>query len=341
MIAIFFPTLDPQILKAQSNPMTNRRKFITQAVLGGLGLSIGQAAKGATNGQSVTALPTVISTWNNLPANKKAWKVIKKGGSALDAVEQGVRVAEADPDDMSVGYGGRPDRDGKVTLDACIMDQEGNCGSVCFLQDIKHPISVARLVMEKTPHVMLAGEGALQFALENGFHRENLLTDKAAKSWEEWKQESHYQPVINIENHDTIGMLAIDKDGKLSGACTTSGAAFKLHGRVGDSPIVGAGLFVDNEVGAAVATGLGEAVVKTAGSFLVVELMRQGRSPQAACEEAIRRITSKQKRYQDFQVAFLAVNREGIIGAHAIHKGFMYALSREGGHEVVQASSSL
>lgn len=319
--------------------MTSRRKFIAQAIFGGFGLSVGQAARGSANWAEAAAPPTVISTWNNLPANKKAWKVIKKGGRALDAVEQGVRVAEADPEDMSVGYGGRPDRDGKVTLDASIMDEEGNCGSVCFLEGVKHPISVARLVMEKTPHVMLAGDGALQFALENGFLQENLLTEEAAKDWEEWKKQSHYQPVINIENHDTIGMLAIGQDGKLSGACTTSGAAFKMHGRVGDSPIIGAGLYVDNEVGGAVATGLGEAVIKTAGSFLVVELMRQGMSPQAACEEAIRRIAGKQKGYKDFQVAFLAIGRRGEIGAHAIHQGFMYALSREGGHEVIPASS--
>ncbi|MCB0596700.1 MAG: N(4)-(beta-N-acetylglucosaminyl)-L-asparaginase [Lewinellaceae bacterium] len=323
--------------------MTNRRKFITQTVLGGLGLSIGKTAGAVQPWLQSPALPppTVVSTWNNLAANKKAWKAIKKGARALDAVEQGVRVAEADPDDMSVGYGGRPDRDGRVTLDACIMDEEGNCGSVCFLQDIRHPVSVARLVMEKTPHVMLAGDGALQFALENGFKRQNLLTSKAEKNWREWKEKSHYQPVINIENHDTIGMLGIGQDGKLSGACTTSGAAFKLHGRVGDSPIIGAGLFVDNEVGAAVATGLGEAVIKTAGSFLVVELMRQGISPQAACEEAIRRIARKQKGYEDFQVGFLALNREGGIGAYAIQPGFSYALTREGVHEVVKAASLL
>ncbi|MCB0558696.1 MAG: N(4)-(beta-N-acetylglucosaminyl)-L-asparaginase [Lewinellaceae bacterium] len=321
--------------------MSNRRKFIAQAVLGALGISVGRPAGAIQpwSNRGAKPPPTVLSTWNNLPANKKAWKVIKKGGRALDAVEQGVRLVEADPDDMSVGYGGRPDREGIVTLDACIMDEEGNCGSVCFLQEIKHPISVARLVMEKTPHVMLAGQGALQFALENGFKRQNLLTPQAAKDWEEWKKESHYQPVINIENHDTIGMLAIGQDGHISGACTTSGAAFKLHGRVGDSPIIGAGLYVDDEVGGAVATGLGEAVIKTAGSFLVVELMRQGLEPQAACEEAVRRITRKQKGFEEFQVGFLALNREGKVGAHCIHPGFVYALTREDTHEVATASS--
>ena len=321
--------------------MTSRRNFLTKALLGAFGISIGKSALANPIRTETKATPTIISTWNNLPANKKAWKVIKKGGRALDAVEKGVRVAEADPKDMSVGYGGRPDRDGNVTLDACIMDDHGNCGSVCFLQKIKHPISVARLVMEETPHVMLAGAGAYKFALEKGFKSQNLLTAEAEENWKEWQKESKYQPIINIENHDTIGMLAIDQEGNLSGACTTSGAAFKMQGRVGDSPIIGAGLYVDNEIGGAVATGLGEAVIKSVGSFLVVELMRQGRSPQEACEEAIQRITSKQEGHKDFQVGYLAINKNGEIGAHGIHTGFSYALSRNDGHSVVDASSSL
>lgn len=326
----------------QIKHMADRRKFIARSLLGSVGIALGNISRAAHRQAGILAAPPpmVVSTWNNVPANKTAWKVIKKGGRALDAVEQGVRRVEADPEDMSVGYGGRPDRDGKVTLDACIMDEEGNCGSVCFLQHIMHPISVARLVMEKTPHVMLAGDGALQFALENGFRQTNLLTADAEKSWEEWKVKSQYQPVINIENHDTIGMLGIGQDGRIAGACTTSGAAFKMHGRVGDSPIIGAGLFVDDEIGAAVATGLGEAVIKTAGSFLVVELMRQGMPPQAACEEAIRRIIRKQKGYREFQVGFLALNREGMVGAYAIHPGFSYVLTRDGAHEMVQAGSS-
>lgn len=314
-----------------------------RSVLGALGLSVAPGGRAASRLLNIgaTAPPTVLSTWDNLPANRTAWKVIKKGGRALDAVEKGVRVVEADPDDMSVGYGGRPDRDGKVTLDACIMDEEGNCGSVCFLQDIKHPISVARLVMEKTPHVMLAGDGALQFALENGFKREKLLTGKAKKEWLEWKEKAHYQPVINIENHDTIGMLAIDQAGRIAGACTTSGAAYKIHGRVGDSPIIGAGLYVDNEIGGAVATGLGEAVIKTAGSFLVVELMRQGWAPQAACEEAVGRIASKQKGFETFQVGFLAISRAGETGAYGIQPGFVYSLTRDGDSKVAKATSFL
>ena len=280
----------------------------------------------------------VISTWNHgYEANEAAWKVLASGGSALDAVEQGVRVPEADPDNLSVGYGGLPDRDGHVTLDASIMKGTGACGSVTFLEYIKHPISVARLVMEKTPHVMLSGDGALQFALQNGFVKEDLLTDKAREAWEKWLKEKDYKPVINIENHDTIGMLAVDSSSHLAGACTTSGLGFKMHGRVGDSPIIGAGLYVDDEVGAATATGMGELVMKTLGSFLLVELMRNGYSPQEACEEGIRRIVKKIPDYKDFQIGYLAVNRAGETGAYAIHKGFNYALFREGKFELIDS----
>ncbi len=285
-------------------------------------------------------IPLVISTWDHgLPANQAAWEVLKNGGSALDAVEAGVKVPEADPNASSVGYGGLPDRDGNVTLDACIMDSKGNCGSVCFLQHIKHPISVARKVMEETPHVMLAGEGAFQFALEQGFTKEDLLTDTARKSWEAWKKEKKYQPIINVENHDTIGMLAIEENGDIAGACTTSGLAYKMQGRVGDSPIIGAGLFIDNEIGGAVATGLGEAVLKSLGSFLIVELMRQGKSPQEACDEAISRIVEKQKGFKDFQIGYIAVNKKGEFGACSIHKGFNYALFRDNNNSLIDSKA--
>lgn len=268
----------------------------------------------------------VISTWRHgLAANKEAINQLFKGKSALDAVEHGVRVSEADPEVTSVGYGGLPDRDGKVTLDACIMDENGNCGSVSFVQGIKHPISLARLVMEKTQHVMLSGKGAELFAYENGFQKEELLTEQSRKKWKEWLNENQYKP-IDINNHDTISMLALDKSGNLSGACTTSGLAWKMHGRVGDSPIIGAGLFVDNEVGAAGATGKGEAVIKIAGSFLVVELMRQGLSPMEACREAVMRIIKKQSDYADFQVAFIALNKHGETGYYAIQPGFEAAV---------------
>lgn len=267
---------------------SNRRQFISRSALAAAGvLAIPAWLDKLKAGNAVFPvkgnIPMVISTWNHgYKANEAAWKVLEGGGSALDAVEQGVRVPEADPDNMSVGYGGTPDRDGHVTLDASIMKGNGECGSVTFLEHIKHPISVARLVMDKTPHVMLSGEGALQFALENGFMKENLLTEKAKKAWEEWLVSSEYEPVINIENHDTIGMLAIDKANHIAGACTTSGVGYKLHGRVGDSPVIGAGLYADDEIGAATATGMGELVLKTLGSFLLVELMRNGYSPQEA-----------------------------------------------------------
>ncbi len=277
--------------------------------------------------------PIVICTWNFKNATAKAWEVLKKGGSSLDAVEQGVMVEEADLGNETVGNGGRPDRDGNVTLDACIMDKDGNCGAVLCMENIAHPISVARKVMEDTPHVMLAGKGAEQFAYEKGFPKTNLLTEKAKKDWLEWKKKSKYETIINIENHDTIGMLARDKDGDIAGACTTSGMAYKMAGRVGDSPIIGAGLFVDNEIGAATATGVGEEVVRTVGSFLIVELMRQGKSPQEACEEGVRRIMKKNKDRRDFQIGFIAINKKGETGGYCIHPGFSYSSYSEEGQQ--------
>lgn len=284
----------------------------------------------------------VVSTWyHGLAANAEAWKIIRNGGTAVDAAEQGVRITEADPTGRSVGIGGLPDRDGNVTLDACIMDSQGNAGSVCFLQDILHPVSVARKVMDDTPHVMLAGEGARRFALDSGFKKVNLLTPEAKKDWEKWLENAQYKPIINIENHDTIGLLAMDRNGDLSGACTTSGLAYKLHGRVGDSPIIGAGLFVDNEIGAATATGLGELVMRTLGSFLIVELMRQGATAQEACEDAVKRIASQNKDVSNMQVGYLAVSKSGEVGAYAIHPGFNYALQRDGKNEMIDAPSLL
>lgn len=318
-----------------------RRDFIRQGVGGLAILSTLGACELNTNSKSslsvvgkngTTNKPIVISTWDfGVAANQAAWRILSEGGRALDAVEAGVRIAEADLENPTVGKGGLPDRDGHVTLDACIMDDEGNCGSVAALEHIAHPISVARLVMEKTPHVMLVGEGALQFALSQGFQKEQLLTQAGKKAWEEWLIEAKYSPVINIENqqynHDTIGMLAIDQQGNLSGACTTSGMAFKMHGRVGDSPIIGAGLYVDNEVGAATSTGVGEEVIRTVGSFLVVELMRQGYSPEEACIEAVSRIIKKKPEIaKEIQVGFLALSKDGQYGAYALQEGFTYAV---------------
>lgn len=315
----------------------NRRKFIQNTALSGLGLTVGASAlanevpiPNSNTALNLDNYPVVIATWDVKNATSKAWETLQKGGSAMDAIEKGCNVEEEDPANSSVGFGGLPDREGKVTLDACIMDDKGNYGSVVFLQNIVHAISVARKVMEETPHVLLAGKGAEEFAISQGFKKENLLTESSKKAWEEWKIKSEYKPIINIENHDTIGMLAIDKNGNLSGGCTTSGLAFKMHGRVGDSPIIGSGLFVDNEIGAATATGLGEEVLKTVGSFLVVELMRQGRTPQQACEEAVHRIMKKQPDRKDFQVGYIAVNKKGEVGAYAIHPGFSYTVFQNG-----------
>lgn len=288
--------------------------------------------------------PVVISTWNHgVAANREAWSVLEAGGRALDAVEAGVRVTEADPTVTSVGYGGAPDRDGHVTLDACIMDERGRCGSVAFLREILHPISVARRVMEATPHVMLVGQGALDFAVAQGFERQELLTPEAEAAWRRWQAESGETgpPPINAENHDTIGMLALDRDGNLSGACTTSGAAYKLHGRVGDSPIIGAGLYVDNAVGGATATGWGEAVIRAVGCFLVVELMRQGHAPAEACRLAVERVIEKNPDWAEIQVGFIALDRRGRTGAYCIAPGFDYAVTTPEGDALIDAPSRL
>lgn len=308
--------------------------------------------------------PRIISTWDfGAAANAAAWRVIAGRGSALDAVEAGARVPEADPENHSVGIGGYPDRDGHVTLDACVMDHLGNLGSVACLEDIVHAVSVARRVMEKTPHVLLVGEGALQFALAEGFPRQNLLTPAAERAWREWLKTAEYKPIPNIEqsgrlrapqpppahdvlpgagaaNHDTIGILALDQAQHLAGACTTSGMAFKLRGRVGDSPIPGAGLFVDGEIGAATATGVGEECLRVCGSHTVVELMRQGRSPEQACKEAVERIA---RRYspprKDLQMAFIALDRDGRHGGYALQPGFTYAVTDADGTQHIDAPS--
>lgn len=332
--------------------MFNRRQFLQTTGLGSLGLLLRNSLS-AADGRTSAGGAIVLSTWApNVKANAAAWNILGKGGRALDAVEAGVMIPEADPEDMSVGYGGLPDRDGKVTLDACIMDEKGNCGAVFSLEGVKHPIRVARMVMEKTPHVQLAGAGALQFALANGFQVENLLTVKSEQAWKEWLKTSRYDPMTiprmleqkkipgQQDNHDTIGMLAMDASGNLSGACSTSGMAFKMHGRVGDSPIIGAGLFVDNEVGAATATGVGEEVVRICGSHIVVELMRQGLSPEQACRKAVERIAKRWgSKAADVQVGFIALNRKGQYGGYAVQKGFNYAVHSKNGVRVLDAKS--
>jgi N4-(beta-N-acetylglucosaminyl)-L-asparaginase len=331
--------------------MSTRRKFLFSSAAASLAALAGKKSFATVPWNPIKNDPIVISTWDfGKEANAEAWKTLASGGSSLDAVEAGVKIPEADPNNHTVGYGGFPDREGHVTLDACIMDEQYRCGSVMCLEHIKHPIAVARLVMEKTPHVVLVGEGALQFALANGFQKENLLTPESEKAWKEWLKESKYEPVINIENqknlpggpynHDTIGMLAMDAKGDLSGACTTSGMAFKMRGRVGDSPIIGAGLYVDNEVGAATSSGLGEEVIRIVGSHLVVELMRQGYSPKSACKEAVERIVKRNPlKAKKIQVGFLAINKKGVYGAYALQKGFTYSVKSGREEKILSAES--
>lgn len=350
--------------------MSNRRKFLQSSLLGSLGLLLNRKANaGVVAGSPVTGKPIVLSTWDaGVAANQGAWEVLGRNGNALDAVEAGVKITESSIN-CCVGLGANPDRDGHVTLDASIMDHQWNCGSVAAIERIKHPISVARRVMEKTPHVMLVGVGAQQFAVAEGFPLEpDVLSDDAKKAYEQWLKKSEYKPVINIENtkgsgdvpvkpgidyaaaparlpdgewnHDTIGMIAMDAAGNLSGSCTTSGMAFKMRGRVGDSPIIGAGLFVDNEVGAATATGQGEDVIRMSGSHSVVEYMRQGLSPEAACKAAVEKIARiKKEKAKDIQVAFIAINRKGETGGYALQPGFSYAIKSGSEERLIKAKS--
>ncbi|NNF59645.1 MAG: N(4)-(beta-N-acetylglucosaminyl)-L-asparaginase [Rhodothermaceae bacterium] len=318
--------------------MSSRRAFLRRsAALGALATLPGSARATVP----AATYPVAIATWDNRRALAAAWTVLQGRGYALDAVEQGVWVPEADPEDHSVGLGGYPDREGRVTLDACLMDERHRCGSVAALEDILHPISVARKVMEETPHVMLVGEGALQFALEQGFERTTLLTEHAAQAWRDWIETNEDRPAINNErrkalpiedHHDTIGMLALDAERRLAGACTTSGWSFKLRGRVGDSPIIGAGLYVDGEVGAATATGHGEEMIRMAAAHTIVERMRAGRTPQEACREAVEhlhRITPSDP--STIQAGLLALNRDGRFGGFALQPGFNYVVTLPSG----------
>ena len=286
--------------------------------------------------------PVVISTWKHgLEANKCASKLISKNALALDVVEQGVRVTESDLKVRTVGYGGYTDSIGNVTLDAAIMDHKHNVGSVAYLKNIKHPISVARKVMEKSKHAMLAGSGAYNFALEHGFKHEDILTEESKKDFLRWEKGETDKIPTDQENHDTITQLALDIHGNLAAACTTSGLAYKLDGRVGDSPIIGSGLFVENNVGAAGATGVGEEIIKSVGSFLIVELMSQGYSPFMACKEAVNRIIKKHRNKIDFQVAFIALRKDGEIGASAINNGFSYILYNKNSNNSINDVSGM
>jgi len=339
---------------------SERRTFLKQLSVILPGISI---LKDGWTGSKKTKKPIVVSTWDSgMEVNKVAYAILESGGKAIDAVEKGANSIE-NTINCCVGLGGNPDRDGFVTLDACIMDDNYNCGSVAFLQKIHNPISVARKVMELTPHVMLVGDGALQFALEHGFKLESgALSPTAAEEYKKWLEKSEYKPIINIEqnqskkhthplppkkledgsfNHDTMGLVALDMSGNLSGACTTSSQGFKMHGRVGDSPIIGAGLYIDNEVGGATSSGQGEETIRIVGSHLVVEYMRQGFSPQKACRKTIDRLVNiNPQKAREFQVGFLALNKYGEHGAYAVQPGFSYAVTDENGHaKVIQSPS--
>ena len=337
--------------------MLDRRKFIKLSTLSAPVLS---AKKFFANSKDQTK-PIVVSTWDSgMPVNIEAWKILSTNGRALDAVESGARYMESTIN-CCVGLGGYPDRDGIVTLDSCIMDEHSNCGGVGGLERILHPVSVARKIMETTPHVLLVGQGAQQFAVENGFTLEpQVLSDDAKKAYTNWLKKSEYKPMINIENqpvgdgnknngpfapqffedgspnHDTMGLVALDNSGNMSGAVTTSGMAFKIHGRVGDSPLIGAGLFVDNEVGAATSSGVGEEVIRICGTHLVVEFMRQGDSPEAACRKAVDRIVKRDmKKARTLQVGFLALNKKGQYGAYAVQKGFVFSVKSNGEEKII------
>ena len=297
----------------------------------------------------------MVSTWDfGAAANAAGLAALANGGSALDMVEAGGRVAEADESNSSVGLGGLPDRDGRVTLDACVMTWAGDIGAVCALEDVVHAVSVARRVMERTPHTMLVGEGARTFAVEQGFETRNLLTPRVEAAWREWLTTATYAPRANSENtdwrampggpgnHDTIGLLAIDADQRMAGACTTSGMAFKMRGRVGDSPVIGAGLYVDDAVGGATATGVGEDVVRVAGAHAVVEAMRHGLDPTAACRSVIERLARlRGTRVAASQVALLALDKQGRAGAFALQPGFTFAVTDASGQTRIERAGAL
>jgi len=329
---------------------TTRRSVLAATPLAAIPL-----AALATTASAQSAPAVMISTWDfGAAANAAGVARRQAGGSALDMVEAGGRVAEADESNSSVGLGGLPDRDGRVTLDACIMGWNGDIGAVCALEDVVHAVSVARAVMEKTPHTMLVGEGARTFAVDQGFPTQNLLTPRAEAAWRDWLKTAEYAPRINSENtdwrsmpggpgnHDTIGLIAIGADGHMGGACTTSGMAFKMRGRVGDSPLIGAGLYVDDEVGGATATGVGEDVVRVAGSHAVVEAMRHGMDPTAACRSVIERLARlRGTKVAASQVALLALDKQGRAGAFALQPGFTYAVTAADGTTRIERAGAL
>jgi len=320
----------------------DRRQFIKVAsVAGAVGATVGTDARlGLSDPLFSSGVPVVISSVNGMKAIAKAMEILKNGGKPLDAVIAGVNIVEEDPNDHSVGYGGLPNEECEVELDASVMDGlTCGCGAVGSLKYIKNPSKVARMVMERTDHIFLVGEGALKFALRMGFQKEELLTEYSRQKWMEWRsklsaadawlteEEAGTAFGEVIKTHGTINCLAVDAKGNIAGTTTTSGLAWKIAGRVGDSPIIGAGLYVDNEVGAAGSTGRGEANIKVCGAHSAVELMRQGKSPEQACVEVVQRVvnTTKEKRLlfpdgkPNFNISFYAINKKGEYGAASLY----------------------
>ncbi len=321
----------------------SRRNFIKT------GIGVGAAAvltgrKNLLNAGIKEGKMCSVSSGNGLRATKKAMELLNQGKDPLDAVIAGVNIVENDPSDTSVGYGGLPNEEGVVELDSCVMHgPTHNGGAVASLRNIKNPSKVAKLVMERTDHALLVGKGALRFAKAHGFKEENLLTDKSRETWLQHKEllsdedywfpsKKKIEPELEsyFSNHGTINCLAIDAAGDLGGVTTTSGFFFKIPGRVGDSPIIGAGLYVDNDVGAAGSTGRGEANILNCGSFQVVNFMSRGFSPEEACLKALERISDKSKLLPHllnenglpgFGLRFYAINKKGESGAASMWSG--------------------
>ncbi|MFP6720138.1 MAG: N(4)-(beta-N-acetylglucosaminyl)-L-asparaginase [Candidatus Poribacteria bacterium] len=322
----------------------NRREFLTNLTIGATtatALLGGEMATAEPNNRSAQnkSYPLFVSTWAfGKATNNAALGNYQRDKSLLDAVEAGIQVTEADVSNASVGIGGIPNADGIVQLDACIMNgPDHQVGSVAAIEGIAHPISVARRVMEKTPHVMLAGDGAQKFALDQGFQRTNLLTQARQEEWKNWQKKREKE--AHSDAHDTITLLALDKNGDIAGGCSTSGWGYKLPGRVGDSPIIGGGLYVDNQVGAAGCTGKGENCMRYCSSFMVVEFMRSGLDPQSACIAAIKRIASTDPLGLNLEIYFIALDKRGNYGAAGAGKGFQYAVTTPEDSQVFQSEA--
>jgi isoaspartyl peptidase/L-asparaginase-like protein (Ntn-hydrolase superfamily) len=314
----------------------SRRNFVRGTALGLLSGEVLPSARGAEAPIRHGEVPLIVSTWPfGQAANEMSRKVLNGGGSILDAVEEGIKVTESDVSNASVGLGGKPNAAGVVQLDACIMYGPGHrAGSVAGLEGIRHPITAARRVMEKTRNVMLVGEGARLFALEEGLESVEVNSRELYEAWQKQRKQAP-EKGRKATGHDTIALLVLGADGNLAGGCSTSGLAGKLPGRVGDSPIIGSGLYVDNDVGAAGATGLGENIMRYCGSFLVVEYMRQGLDPQAACRETIRRIVRAEAKGSDLSINFVAVDKFGRYGAAGTDKTFRFAVTTSSTSQVL------